>query len=284
MARSRSSFDVESAIATATSLASTTDATRKKERVSSLTPPSAPLVSFGSRPPPPPAPLVEPEPTSGPPLSTAAFEDAAPSSDLLPASTAGMMGERGLRSALPPFADDIVSVRGMTIEQPSLVSTDTATAPSGPLSDRLDDAVRELANGRALPRFPDLTVALGPMLRCEKVVEWIALVTGATDVFLADAAGLPFAGAIRDMEARLAASGLIASAVGSLIAALPGGPSQRFELHVGEGPYFELIGLEVSSAAYVVGMMRADPLSPRQAHAIRVACRHALAATLGVAR
>ena len=122
---------------------------------------------------------------------------------------------------------------------------------------------------------------VSPVLRCEKVVEWIVEATGASDVFLADAAGLPFAGAIRDAEARLAASGWVASAVSALAAALPGAPSPLFELHVGDGPFFQLIGFQVNASAYVVGLVRPTPLNPRQAQAIRVACRHALAATLG---
>ncbi|KYF82662.1 hypothetical protein BE11_45915, partial [Sorangium cellulosum] len=116
----------------------------------------------------------------------------------------------------------------------------------------------------------------------ERVIEWIAEATGATDVFLADAAGLPFAGAIRDTEARLPASGLIASAIGSLVAALPGAPSQRFELCAGDGPFFQLIGFQVRAAAYIVGLMRPSPLMPREAHAVRIACQHALDAAVGV--
>jgi hypothetical protein len=280
MARSRSSFDVESAIATATSLASTTETAKKKQERAPPGPSSVPLVSFASRPPP--ARPAEQEPGSGPPLSNAGFEEVASSSDPMPSSRADMT--RGLRSALLPLPEDVSSAREMAIGLPPPASVNTAGAPSRPMTERLDDATRELTGGRALPRFPELSAVTGPVLRCEKVVEWIAEATGATDVFLADAVGLPFAGAIRDTEARLAASGLIASAVGSLVAALPGAPSQRFELHVGEGPFFQLIGFEVDSAAYVVGMMRASPLTPRQAHAIRITCRHALGDTLGVDR
>ncbi|HTN84227.1 MAG TPA: hypothetical protein VL242_11090, partial [Sorangium sp.] len=159
---------------------------------------------------------------------------------------------------------------------------DAVEAVPGPRAERLGDAVEALAAGRERPRFPDLSAAGGPVARCERVIEWVAEATGATDVFLADAAGLPFAGAIRDTEARLAASGLIASAIGSLVAALPGAPSQRFELCVGDGPFFQLIGFQVRSAAYIVGLMRSSPLVPREAHAIRVACQHALDAAIGV--
>ena len=40
-------------------------------------------------------------------------------------------------------------------------------------------------------------------------------------------------------------------------------------------------GGELEIALYVVGLTRPTPLTPRQAHAIRLACRHALGDTLG---
>ncbi|XYH95813.1 hypothetical protein ACMHYB_49810 [Sorangium sp. So ce1128] len=278
MARSRSSFDIDSAVATASALVKRPKA--PKARAPSVAPAGAPLVSFESRPPPPSR--AEPEPMSSSPLSPS-FEELAPSSDLLPMSSAGASGEIGLRSALPSSADDVDSRHGMALDLPSPGSSSASfAAVSGPRAERLDDAVEVLAAGRERPRFPDLSAAAGPVARCDRVIEWIAEATGATDVFLADAAGLPFAGAIRDTEARLAASGLIASAIGSLVTALPGAPSQRFELCVGDGPFFQLIGFQARSAAYIVGLMRSIPLVPREAHAVRVACQHALDAALGV--
>jgi hypothetical protein len=217
---------------------------------------------------------------SSSPLSPS-FEELAPSSDLLPLASAGVGGELGLRGALPSSADDVDSRRGSPLDLRPLGSPPSFAAAREPLEERLDGAIEALSAGRA-PRFPDLAAAGGPVARCERVLEWIAEATGATDVFLADAAGLPFAGAIRDTEARLAASGLIASAIGSLVAALPGAPSQRFELCVGDGPFFQLIGFQVRSAAYIVGLMRPGPLTPREAHAVRIACRHALDAAVGV--
>ncbi|WP_437809949.1 hypothetical protein [Sorangium sp. So ce1078] len=276
MARSRSSFDVDSAVLTAAALVKQTKP--RKRQAPSIAPAGAPLVSFGSRPPPS---RAEPEPMSAAPLSPS-FEELAPSSDLLPMSSAGASGELGLRSALPPSADDVDARHGAPLDLPSPASSASFGAAREPLAERLDAAVEALAAGRAHPRFPDLAAAGGPVARCERVIEWIAEATGATDVFLADAAGLPFAGAIRDTEARLAASGLIASAIGSLVAALPGAPSQRFELCVGDGPFFQLIGFQVRSAAYIVGLMRPVPLLPREAHAVRIACRHALDAAVGV--
>ncbi|MGK3985615.1 hypothetical protein WME99_21390 [Sorangium sp. So ce136] len=280
MARSRSSFDIDSAVATAAALVKRPRT--PKARAPSVAPAGAPLVSFDSRPPPS---RAEPEPMSSPPLSplSPAFEELAPSSDLLPMSSGGASGELGLRSALPSSADDVDSRHGMALDLPSPASSSASLAAvPGPRAERLGDAVAALAAGRERPRFPDLTAAAGPVARCERVIEWIAEATDATDVFLADAAGLPFAGAIRDTEARLAASGLIASAIGSLVTALPGAPSQRFELCVGDGPFFQLIGFQVRSAAYIVGLMRSSPLVPREAHAVRVACQHALDAAIGV--
>ncbi|WP_437741383.1 hypothetical protein WMF39_37955 [Sorangium sp. So ce1504] len=275
MARSRSSFDVDGAVVTAAALVKRSRS--RRPRAASVAPAAEPLVSFESRPP---SSRAEPEPTSSSPLSPS-FEELAPSSDLLPLSGAGVGGELGLRGALPSSADDVDSRRGSPLDLRPLGSPPPFAAAREPLEERLDGAIEALSAGRA-PRFPDLAAAGGPVARCERVIEWIAEATGATDVFLADAAGLPFAGAIRDTEARLAASGLIASAIGSLVAALPGAPSQRFELCVGDGPFFQLIGFQVRSAAYIVGLMRPGPLTPREAHAVRIACRHAIDAAVGV--
>ena len=111
----------------------------------------------------------------------------------------------------------------------------------------------------------------------QKIIDWIVEAVGATEVFIADAAGLPIAGAVADAEARLAATGVVASSVAHLAAAIPGNSSALFELHVGEGPFFQLIGFDVAAPSYVVGFHRATPLGFRQAHAVRLACRHALA-------
>ena len=130
------------------------------------------------------------------------------------------------------------------------------------------------------PKLPDLSAIVSPIVRCEKIVEWIADATGATDVFIADGAGLPLAGAVYEAEARLAGSGAVATSVLTLAEAMPGNSAPLFELHVGEGPFFQLIGFQAGPALYVVGLTRGSPLTPRQAHAIRLACRHALGQTL----
>ena len=157
----------------------------------------------------------------------------------------------------------------------------TSPSPRPTLSDSspLDEPSAD-GTTRRPPKLPDLSGVVSPVLRCEKIVEWIVEATGAADVFLADSAGLPMAGAVADAEARIASAGMVASAVAQLAAALPGNTSAIFELHLGEGPFFQLIGFGVGSSLYLVGLTRTTPLSPRQAHAVRLACRHALGKSL----
>ncbi|MCC6555497.1 MAG: hypothetical protein IT372_21260 [Polyangiaceae bacterium] len=268
MGRSRSSFEITGAIAAAAALAP--EAGFGAPGVG-----GAPLVSFSP-------PAAAETPQSAPPSSGTGL--VALQSELPPSSTADMGGGRDLRSALPP------SVTGESIEVPPYpappISTGRGPASAGEAAAAPAAAAAEVAApapidagaaaAERMPRPPDLKGVVSPVLRCERVLEWIALATGATDVFLADAAGLPLAGSIRAAEARLAASGWGASALGALGAALPGAPSPLFEVRVGEGPSFQLIGFQVSAGAYVVGLSRAAPLSPRQTQAIRAACRHAL--------
>jgi hypothetical protein len=221
MARSRSSFELDSAIATATSL-------HQSDPPSSAGPHYAgvKLVSFKQGGTPRTVPPTPPEPPA--PLTTR-----------VPTPTPRPKADEGPESQRDP------------------------TAPAGP------------------PKLPDLSGVVSPILRCDKIVAWIAEATGAAEVFLADGAGLPLAGAIHETEARLAGSGLVATSISSLAAAIPGNASQLFELHIGEGPFFQLIGFQAGAAVYVVGLTRPTPLTPRQAHAIRLACRHALGETLG---
>lgn len=217
MARSRSSFDLSRAIATATSLTPSENARREQsfEGVA--------LVSFGV-------------------IAAASAPEAAP----VPP-----------RHATPP-----------------------PPPPAPPLTEVAPEEAPEAARPSP-PKLPDLSAIQSPGERCERIVTWIAEATGATDVFIADAAGLPMAGAIADAEAQLASSGVVASSIASLAAATPGSTSAIFELHLGEGPFFQLIGFQAGSALFVVGLTRSTPLTPRQAHAIRLACRHALGDTLG---
>jgi hypothetical protein len=127
-----------------------------------------------------------------------------------------------------------------------------------------------------LPRLPDLTNVKNMLERCEKIVQWIGDATGAVNVFLADAAGLPLAGSVHETETRLAGSGLVASSIATLATAVPGNPSPQFELHIGEGPYYQIVGFKAGHTLFIVGLNRNTPLTPKQAHAIRLACRYAL--------
>ena len=228
MSRSRSSFELDGAIATATSLEPRRGPqSREPEAQEGRHYAGVKLVSFGA-----PAPARPPEPGDSSPPPTQVVGRPPP-----PPRPVADVGE-GARDSEP---------------------APTQHAP---------------------PKLPDLSAVVSPIVRCEKIVAWIAEATGATEVFLADAAGLPLAGAIHEAESRLAGSGLVASSIGSLAEALPGNPSPLFELHVGEGPFFQLIGFSAGATVYVVGLTRPTPLTPRQAHAIRLACRHALGETL----
>ena len=158
-----------------------------------------------------------------------------------------------------------------------------AAAPRLPDTTTLDDVAAGEGTRRPPPKLPDFTGVTSPILRGEKIVEWIIEATGAGDVFLADASGLPLAGSFVHAEARLASAGVVASAVAQLAASIPGNTSAVLEMHVGEGPFFQLIGFEVARALYLVGLTRSSPLTPRQAHASRLACRHALGEVVGAA-
>jgi hypothetical protein len=170
----------------------------------------------------------------------------------------------------------------------ALISFGTTSPPSAaPLSppppaaaSALDTPDIALGDAKGMPKLPDLSAIVSPVARCEKIVAWIAEATGATDVFLADAAGLPLAGAIHDADSRLAGAGLVASSIASLATSLPGNHTPLFELHLGEGPFFQIIGFQVGAGLFIVGLTRQMPLSPKQAHAVRLACRQALGDTL----
>jgi hypothetical protein len=223
MSRSRSSFDLSGAIATATSLS----AIPTEEQPAAFYR-NVPLVSFG--------PTAAGPPTQLPPELISAPEPVAPA------------------TPSPATAN----------EAPPATEPHTSEGEPGP------------SEARRPPKLPDLSELRSPVLRCEKIIEWIVEAVGASQVFIADAAGLPIAGAIKDVDARLAATGVVASAVAHLAATLPGNESALFEMHVGDGPFFQLIGFDVARTSYVVGFHRPTPLGFRQAHAVRLACRHAL--------
>src|SRR4051794_17452195 len=129
MLRSRSSFELSSAVKAAASTLKSEEERKQETRFDGVT-----LVSFGA--------VVQPRPESAKPASP----------------------------------------------EPS-----TSTKSEAPL----EDAIATEA-AKKPPKLPDLSNVVSPGARCERIVEWIAEATGATDVFLADADGLPIAGAVVD--------------------------------------------------------------------------------------
>lgn len=252
MARSRSSFELTSAIATASTLAR-----EEKKTVA----PAAELIAYDAKG------LVsfqgvDVPPAAGLPTPPAPAADDAPISEPEPLTPPAPRAAQG-RAIPPPPPSDAANATGAA-----------GATGAGSIDDLGDEK-------RGTPGLPDLSNVVSPVVRCEKIVEWIAEATGGSGVFLADADGLPVAGDIEDAEARISAAGLVASSIATLLQALPGEPSPLFEVHVGEGPYFQLIGFRAGSGMYVVGLWRAAPLSPRQAHAVRLACRLAFGESLG---
>lgn len=238
----------------------------------------------------PPVPILKPEPpvVTPPPVAMPPAPTRVSSTTVVPPTAASP-------GAAPPFA----AASGATsaprvVDAPPLVAAppEVPEPPAAPpvveepppaAAAREPDAHANDDAGDAKklpPKLPDLTGIASPVVRCERIVSWIAEATGATDVFLADASGYPLAGAVDGVDAKLAGTGLVAASVASLAAAIPGNVSSLFELHLGEGPFFQLIGFQAGASVYVVGFTRGAPLTPRQSHAIRLACRHALGDTL----
>jgi hypothetical protein len=232
MSRSRSSFDLSGAIATATSLSVVVPEEQPPAHYRGV-----PLVSFGP---------------------TAAGTVVPPPPD--PATAEAPVTTR--ESPRPPPAPPPPAPAPAVEEAPAAPHAEVEAGPT--------------ETARRPPKLPDLSEIKSPTVRCQKIIEWIVEAVGASDVFIADAAGLPLGGSIADAEARLGATGVVASAVAHLAAAIPGNTSALFEMHVGDGPFFQLIGFDVAAQSYVVGFQRPTPLGFRQAHAVRLACRHAL--------
>lgn len=247
MARSRSSFELTSAIATASTLAQV----EKKPRIAApdiAQYRGAALVSFTA------------DPTVAVPAAPTADDEAEPTSAPEPATEPEdeeLFDEIPRKKSVPALAIPPPPPSSVEVEQEE------------------DDKPRP-------PKLPDLSSVVSPIVRCERIVEWIAEATSGTGVFIADADGLPVAGDIADADARIGACGLVATSIATLLQSLPGQPSPLFEVHVGEGegPYFQLIGFTAAKGTYVVGLTRSTPLSARQAHAIRLACRHAFGESL----
>lgn len=201
-------------------------------------------------------------PIEEPPPAAAAPTPITPAVAPVPSPSAAS----GTRAVAPPPTAPSTIASTLT---PSEAHPSTTGAGDDPSGDR-----------RLPPKLPDLTGITSPVVRCERIVSWIADATGATDVFLADASGWPLAGATTGVDAKLAGTGLVTASIASLAASIPGNVSSLFELHLGDGPFFQLIGFHAGASVYVVGFTRSAPLTPRQSHAIRLACRHALGDTL----
>ena len=264
MARSRSSFELTSAIATASTLA-------KAEKKPRGTPTDMGQYRGTG--------LVSVQPADAP-LAVPVAVPAPPSHDVTERPSTPPDDGMDELDAAPPDPSDTTrregAARRASGSVPALaIPPPPPSASSDPESDP-DPKPRP-------PRLPDLSSVVSPIVRCERIVQWIAEATAGSGVFIADADGLPIAGEIQDAEARIGASGLVASSIATLLSALPGHPSPLFEVHIGEGPYFQLIGFTAGKSSYVVGLTRASALSPRQAHAIRLACRHAFGEPLTAA-
>jgi hypothetical protein len=247
MSRSRSSFDLAGAIATAASLSVVVPEEKPTAQYRGI-----PLVSFGPS-------ATGPATIAPPPPAPEDFE-----SD----------STRALRSVRPSSRRASATIAAELPPEPSAAVAAVPSAEPTPV----EDAHGPIDTARRPPKLPDLSDIRSPVVRCEKIIDWIMEAVGVSEVFIADAAGLPVAG-VAEPEARLAAAGVVGASVAHLVAAIPGSGSALFELHVGEGPFFQLIGFEVGSSSYVVGFHRPTPLGFRQAHAVRLACRHALGVT-----
>jgi hypothetical protein len=260
------------------SVASVAASTAPAPNVMSSTPP-VPILK-------PEPPVVTPPPVAMPPAptrvsSTTVVPPTAASPGAAPpfaaasgATSAPLVVDAPPLVAAPPEVPEPPAAPPVVEEPPPAAAPAAAREPDAHANDDAGDAKK------LPPKLPDLTGIASPVVRCERIVSWIAEATGATDVFLADASGYPLAGAVDGVDAKLAGTGLVAASVASLAASIPGNVSSLFELHLGEGPFFQLIGFQAGASVYVVGFTRGAPLTPRQSHAIRLACRHALGDTL----
>lgn len=257
MARSRSLFDdLSSAIATAASL---TQADEKPAPIS-----TAPLVSFTQ--------AAAEEEADG--ALAAAPLPLQPELSAIP-RPARVPTERTPVMTQPASAPEHMVSAARSVSHPPVNATSPTELPPPPAPSDEPSAERRPTP----PKLPDLSGVTSPIARCEKIVAWISEATGASDVFLADASGYPLAGSAvsaEGVDAKLAGTGLVTASITSLTASVLEHNASSFELHIGEGPVFQLIGFQAGASVYVVGFMRTTPLTPRQSHAIRLACRHAL--------
>jgi len=154
--------------------------------------------------------------------------------------------------------------------------------PAAPDSIALDESIFSEGSSRRPPKLPDLSSIEDPALRCEKIFAWITEATDASDVFLADLSGRSLAASSEGTGEHIASAIEVANALARLAGAAGLYPA-LFEFHAGQGPFLQIIGFTVNADPYIIGFTRPAPLSPRQAHAIRLACRHALGNTLSQA-
>ncbi len=258
MARSRSLFDdLSSAIATAASL------THGDEKPAPIS--TAPLVSFVQTPG-----DGDADEIAAAPLNALQEQPFIPRPARIPTERTNIVGAGPTPVVPPPEPMPITAHQPVNAMSPTELPPPPAQSGDEPSADQRKPQP---------PKLPDLSGVTSPIERCEKIVAWIGEATGASDVFLADASGYPLAGsaaAAMDADAKLASTGMVAASITSLAASIPGNAASSFELHIGEGPVFQLIGFQSGASVYVVGFMRGVPLTPRQSHAIRLACRHAL--------
>lgn len=283
MSRSRSSFDLSAAIATAGALSDGPAPETAPQPFEGVA-----LVSFQAR--------VDVVPLSAGPPGTLAFDparagNAAPATGVVappPTGSRPVDPSRPISRTLPP--DPMLG----TPPPPAAAHLEAMRPPRRPPADDAPETTRKGAadaapksaqpgaapDGRSVPPLPDLEGVTSLVVRCERIVDWIADATGASEVFIVDAAGLPIAGAVYDVDERLARTGNVAASLVGLAATVGASAAPLFEAHMGDGPFFQLVGFSAGSASYVVGLVRPSPLSPKQAHAIRLACQHTLGAAL----
>lgn len=219
----------------------------------------------------PPTGVVAPAPTGSRPDGRAgSLEPGRPISRTLPPDP--MLG-----TPPPPAASRLEAMRPPT-RPPSDDAPETTRKPDP--APRAEAAPTGGPDGRSVPPLPDLEGVTSLIVRCERMVDWIADATGASEVFIVDASGLPIAGAVYDVDERLARTGNVATSLVGLAATVGATSAPLFEAHMGDGPFFQLVGFSAGSTSYVVGLVRPTPLSPKQAHAIRLACQHTLGAAL----
>jgi hypothetical protein len=159
---------------------------------------------------------------------------------------------------------------------PATPPVETPPVETPPVATELAETATAFEGTRALPEAPDLSALPTTGARCERVLEWVARGAEASDVFIADAHGLPVAGGSRDGERKMAAAGGLMAAVRRLAATAPGNVTRTFATHLGEGPVLCVLSFESGGSSYLLGMILPAPLAREDVEAVRQACREAL--------